>query len=204
MKGGIKVPLKPYLSSSAGAFERRGNPWVTDKEGCKDFNRNREVENPDMDADRQRTEARRHREKLYVRGDYKTTTPMDTANAQFDSYFAKRVGDRRNKIDWKGARKGVDFQVDDLAARRRRLASLSRTISMQSSIPESQTARVHDVNRISCPRAFGDVPEGHKRCSFSSTDSRLVARHVRLHANGCCTHPIGCNCPDCRRARNDF
>lgn len=45
------TPVKPSsrLSSTAGVFERRGDPLVSPREGQEDFGRNLETENPDMD-----------------------------------------------------------------------------------------------------------------------------------------------------------
>ncbi len=37
------------MSSSAGVFAKRGDPWVTEREGTKGFGRNLETENPDVD-----------------------------------------------------------------------------------------------------------------------------------------------------------
>jgi hypothetical protein len=37
------------MSSSSSVFEKKGNPWVTDKEGRKDYGRLLETENPDLD-----------------------------------------------------------------------------------------------------------------------------------------------------------
>lgn len=41
--------MKPRLSSSASIFARKGNPWVSDKEGRKDFGRNLDTEEPELD-----------------------------------------------------------------------------------------------------------------------------------------------------------
>jgi hypothetical protein len=45
---------RPQLSSSSNAFAKRGDPWVTKREGEEGYDRQVEIENPDMDADRQR------------------------------------------------------------------------------------------------------------------------------------------------------
>lgn len=48
--GGIKTPVKPMgYAGNAGVFNRRGDAWVSPKEQHKDFGRNIETENPDLD-----------------------------------------------------------------------------------------------------------------------------------------------------------
>jgi hypothetical protein len=39
------------ISSSSRIFEKRGDPWLSDKEAVKDFERNPETENPEYDFD---------------------------------------------------------------------------------------------------------------------------------------------------------
>lgn len=39
------------VSSSSGMFAKRGNPWITRKEGVKDFGRNPETEDAEYDFD---------------------------------------------------------------------------------------------------------------------------------------------------------
>lgn len=41
--------MKKRYASNASLFAKRGDPWVSRKEGEKDFNRNLETENPDYD-----------------------------------------------------------------------------------------------------------------------------------------------------------
>lgn len=41
--------MKPKYSSSARIFARRGDPWVSEREGREKFGRNIESENPDFD-----------------------------------------------------------------------------------------------------------------------------------------------------------
>lgn len=41
---------KERYTSNAGVFAKRGDPWVTRREGEKAFGRNLDSENPDMDA----------------------------------------------------------------------------------------------------------------------------------------------------------
>jgi hypothetical protein len=209
MKGKIHVGNKPRLSSSSRAFERRGNPWVTEKEGVHDFGRNKEIENPDFDADSQRARLResRERDRRFGRPDFKGTLSVAVENAQLDSYFAEKKpevdlrekyskvkGDHRNKIDWGGARKGIDFEVEDRGARRRRLLAKAHQFNHEAHVPSSQIARVDDTARVSC--GYG--------CGFTHPDSRMVSKHHQKFRNACCRHKLGCNCPDCRRARGDL
>lgn len=44
-----KFKSKGKYSSNASIFARRGDPWVSRKEGERDFQRNLETENPDFD-----------------------------------------------------------------------------------------------------------------------------------------------------------
>lgn len=41
--------MKPRYSSNSDIFRRRGNPWVSRREGENDFGRILETENPEMD-----------------------------------------------------------------------------------------------------------------------------------------------------------
>lgn len=41
--------MKPRYSSNSGIFERRGDPWVSDKEGRAQYGRNLFTEDPDFD-----------------------------------------------------------------------------------------------------------------------------------------------------------
>ncbi len=42
--------MRVRVHTSASIFERRGDPWVTDKEGRQNYGRNLKAEDPDMDA----------------------------------------------------------------------------------------------------------------------------------------------------------
>lgn len=42
--------MKPKYSSNSGIFAKRGDPWVSEKQGQRDFGRNVETEDPDFDA----------------------------------------------------------------------------------------------------------------------------------------------------------
>jgi hypothetical protein len=41
--------MKPRYSSNSGIFERRGDPWVSEKEGVREYGRDLFSENPDFD-----------------------------------------------------------------------------------------------------------------------------------------------------------
>lgn len=41
---------KVRVHTSASIFARRGDPWVTDKEGARDYGRRVDTETPDLDA----------------------------------------------------------------------------------------------------------------------------------------------------------
>lgn len=43
--------MRPRYSSNSGIFEKRGDPWSTEREGIRDFNRNPETENAEYDFD---------------------------------------------------------------------------------------------------------------------------------------------------------
>lgn len=64
---------QPKMRSNSSIFERRGDPWVTDRNGREDFGRNLETENPEMD---QYTRASRARERFDM-GSEKRSTPGD-------------------------------------------------------------------------------------------------------------------------------
>jgi hypothetical protein len=49
MGKGIKGTLRPNYSTNSGIFEKRGDPWVTTREGVKDFGRNIETEDAERD-----------------------------------------------------------------------------------------------------------------------------------------------------------
>ena len=44
--------LRPRYASNSGIFEKRGDPWVTKREGVRDYARNLETEDPEYDFDR--------------------------------------------------------------------------------------------------------------------------------------------------------
>lgn len=183
---------KPNLSSSASSFAARGNPWVSRREGERDFGRQVEVENPDMDADRQR---RKERERLTGHVDYKTTMAaiMETEfSTRVDGYQAPKA--RVKTGGWKpgGRKPGVDFVVEKKASDRQRLTNIALRMKRNMRVPDAHTARVVEHATVSCPRG----------CGFSNPDSRIISRHLRQYANSCCTH-VNCNCDDCRRARNE-
>lgn len=48
--GALMKKLKPRMKTNALIFEKKGNPWVSQKEGEKLFGRNLETENPDLDC----------------------------------------------------------------------------------------------------------------------------------------------------------
>lgn len=43
--------MRPRYTSNSGIFAKRGDPWVSRKEGVRDFNRNLETEDPEYDFD---------------------------------------------------------------------------------------------------------------------------------------------------------
>lgn len=43
--------MKPRYSSNSGMFAKRGDPWISRKEGIKDFGRNPDVEDAEYDFD---------------------------------------------------------------------------------------------------------------------------------------------------------
>jgi hypothetical protein len=52
MKERSKRPLlRPRYASNSRIFERRGDPWVTSREGMRDYNRNPETEDAERDFD---------------------------------------------------------------------------------------------------------------------------------------------------------
>lgn len=48
-KRGIYINSRPRLSSSAGAFEKRGDKWMTSREGILEYGRNLDTEDPERD-----------------------------------------------------------------------------------------------------------------------------------------------------------
>jgi hypothetical protein len=212
-RGGFFKGYKPHISSSAGAFARRGDPWVTDREGKRDYNRQVEVENPDMDADRQRhariKEAPKELQDRVKRVDYKMTMQeaIETEKSiRMDSYHQReQQGQRLFKPKFgQWPKRGKDFQV---ATKQHRLVNVSLRLKNELRAIEGKnttgivsggtvtglSARTNQEEKIACPRG----------CGYLTHDSRLVSKHLQKFRNSCCTHTSGCNCPDCRRARND-
>lgn len=52
MRNRRKGTLRPNYSTNSGIFEKRGDPWVSQREGVKDFQRNPETEDAELDFDR--------------------------------------------------------------------------------------------------------------------------------------------------------
>lgn len=42
--------MKPKYSTNSGVFAKRGDPWVSDRQGLEEFGRVLETEDPDFDA----------------------------------------------------------------------------------------------------------------------------------------------------------
>lgn len=210
-KRGGGIFLRPYLSSSSGMFARKGDPWVTDREGQELFNRQVEVENPDMDADRQRHERIKNNfskefQDRVKRVDVKMTMreAVETERStRLDGYQAEKAKPRKpERGQW--PKPGKDFEVATvqrrcvgIAMRTRReinaLESRKTTGIISGGSVTSLQARVSNEERIACPRG----------CGYASHDSRNISKHLRKFANSCCTHQH-CNCDDCRRARNEI
>jgi hypothetical protein len=51
------MAMRPRYTSNAGIFEKRGDPWVSRREGERDYNRNLEIEDPEYDFDHRFHEA---------------------------------------------------------------------------------------------------------------------------------------------------
>lgn len=47
----MKGDFRPRYASNSGIFEKRGDPWVTRREGVRDFGRNLDTEDADRDFD---------------------------------------------------------------------------------------------------------------------------------------------------------
>jgi hypothetical protein len=198
------------MSSSSGMFARKGDPWVTRKEGERDFNRQVEVENPDMDADRQRHArikgfSKEFQDRVKRPVDVKMTMREAVETEQstrLDGYQAEKAFRRKPaKGEWPKA--GRDFEVATVqrrlvgvAIRTRKamnaLEGKNNTVIVSEGKVSSLDARVNAEGRIACPRG----------CGYVSHDSRNISKHLRVFVNGCCTHQH-CNCNDCRRARNE-
>lgn len=208
MKGFFRG-YRPVLSSSSGMFARKGDPWVTDREGREQFNRTVEVENPDMDADRQRHQRISRFSKEFQdrvkRVDVKMTIreAVETERStRMDGYQAEKAPVRKpERNGW--PKPGRDFEV--ATVQRRCVAVAMRVKREIRALENSKTtgiisggkavsleARMAPNAQIPCPR----------RCGYSSHDSRNISKHLRKFRNSCCTHQH-CNCPDCRLARND-
>lgn len=211
-KGGFFSGYRPVLSSSSGMFARKGDPWVTDREGREGYNRTVEVENPDMDADRQRHQrisrfSKEFQDKVDKPVDFKMTMreAVETERStRLDGYQADRAPVRKPKKDgWPV--KGRDFEVATVQHRcvavamrvKREIRALenSKTTGIISGGKAvSLEARTAPNAKIPCPRT---------NCNYTSHDSRNISKHLRKFRNGCCTHSTSCNCADCRFARND-
>ena len=205
--------FKPQMPSSSGAFARRGDPWVTKREGERDYNRQVEIENPDMDADRQR-HARismfsKEFQDRVSRIDYKMTMreAIETERStRMDSYNANKAS-KPKFGEWPEAGKDFHVEVKKPTLQQKLAASAMKTKRDIRALEGKKTigivsggsitgisARVRDADRIACPRG----------CGYNSHDSRNVSKHLRKFKNSCCMHEIGCNCNDCREARNEL
>lgn len=221
-KGGGSF-YRPVLSSSSGMFAKKGNPWVTRREGERDYDRQVEVENPDMDADRQR-HARIHNnfskefEDAVRRPiDFKMTMreAIETERSiRMDSYNQRgQTGFKFKKPkagEWPKA--GEDFEVERKKARvptmQQRLAANARSMNMAiNAINKSNRVaisssgkttglevRTDNTAKIACP--YG--------CGYASHDGKNISSHLRKFRNKSCTHPHSCQCPDCKRSRNEI
>jgi hypothetical protein len=209
-KGGGSF-YRPVMSSSAGMFAKKGDPWVTRREGERDFNRQVEVENPDMDADRQRN-ARIEKQPKEVqdrlkRLDAKMTMreAIETERSiRMDSYFAQKIT-KPKAGEWPKA--GKDFSVEHRPSLQQRLANIAirtrrevnalenskRTTIVSGQSLSSLEARVDGTAKIACPRG----------CGYATHDSRNISKHLQKFRNSCCTH-THCNCDDCKYARNEL
>lgn len=212
-KGGGFRGYKPVMSTSAGAFARRGNPWVTKKEGERDYDRQIEVENPDMDADRQRHErmqafSKEFRDRVRPDFDFKMTMreAIETEKSvRMDSYNADKAFRPSKPKFGQWPERGKDFQVDTV---QRRCASIAHRLKRDLRAMESDkfvairsgkeviglSSRVSNESKIACPY----------ECGYVTHDSRNISKHLRRHRNSCCTHPNSCQCDDCKYSRNEL
>jgi hypothetical protein len=194
--GGFFKGFKPHLSSSSNAFAKRGDPWVTKREGEEGYDRQVEIENPDMDADRQRNArlegfSKEFRDRVKPEIDFKMTMreAIETERStRLDGYQAKKGLPKPKPKAGEWPKRGVDFEV---ATVQRKM--VNNALRFKNSIAPTSTARVDTTVKVSCPRG----------CGLSAADSRLISKHLQRYRNSCCTHSTGCNCPDCRLARND-
>lgn len=201
-KGGGFRGYKPVMSTSAGSFARRGDPWVTDKEGRRDFDRQVEIENPDMDADRQRYQRLQNFSKEF-QDRIRKQKPIDfrmtmreaietERSTRLDGYQAEKAKPRLPKSgEW--AKPGKDFEV---ATVQRRVAAVAMRLKREIREIEqgTQVARTHEEGKISCPYS----------CGYVTHDSRNISKHLRKFRNSCCSHPKSCQCPDCKYSRNEL
>lgn len=211
-KKGGGIFLRPHLSSSSGLFARKGNPWVTEREGQEQYDRQVEVENPDMDADRQRharirqNHSKEFADRVERKVDFRMTMreAIETERStRLDGYQAKKAPIKKPQFG-KWPKPGRDFEVAtvqrrcvNIAMRTRReinaLESRKTTGVISGGKISGLEARVHEQEKIACPRG----------CGYHSHDSRNISKHLRKFANSCCTH-THCNCVDCKRARNEI
>lgn len=80
--------MRPRLSSNSGIFAKRGDPWVSRKEGERDFNRNLETEDPEYDFDHRFHEAGNVIGKPVVaqaRPEYRDPPPDSAGQAERDA-----------------------------------------------------------------------------------------------------------------------
>lgn len=221
-KGGFFRGFRPVMPSSAGAFAKRGDPWVTDREGKRDFNRQVEIENPDMDADRQRLARIRSFSKEFqdkVRPDFDFKMTMREAieterSVRMDSYAARKAeADRAGKAFGKPnpkpksgqwPEKGKDFSasvhhrtVNVAAKLHRELRALEneKTVGIrQGRSILSIRANVNDEALIPCPYS----------CGYTTHDSKNIRKHLLRFRNKSCRHSTSCQCVDCKYSRNEL
>jgi hypothetical protein len=84
------------FASNSDVFSRRGDPWVSDKEGRKDYGRdNAAFENPDMDCHTKATKAVPKREPAPMKST-KSTTATD---ARRRANIAHRMRKKLNELN---------------------------------------------------------------------------------------------------------
>jgi hypothetical protein len=170
--GGVFGGFKPVMSSSSNIFARRGDPWITEREGVRDFNRTREIENPDADADRQR-----HFKQATGKVDFSGKLTVLTDNPEMDQFTqASKAQPRPTYRDW---HKKPDVVVE--VSKRRRLTNIC--LKMNSGIRAAQPHRVAEKSNAQIPCPYG--------CGYTNADSRMVSRHVRENPDKCCTMAEG-------------
>lgn len=103
-------------SSNSGIFARRGNPWVSKKEGIKDFGRNPETEDPEYDFDHRYHKTGETFGKPIV-APVKTEaieprpvkeTEADFARRKANIMLSFRRGQRERLVDVKDGQRGFD------------------------------------------------------------------------------------------------